>query len=121
MGAFSLLGTILGRGVSVMKDTELSMIQWKKAQFMILRPSFLKGGKKFGVAKNKERNETDKKGLDYGQVHLRKLPEETMIEMPLNIAEYFSWGWTRLTFGQWTWWAYISMVGLLGIFVHCLK
>lgn len=57
---------------------------------MMLRPSFLKGGKKFGIAKNKEINETDKKGLDYGHVHLRRLPEETMIEMPLNIAEYFS-------------------------------
>ena len=63
----------------------------------------------------------DKQGLDYGPVSLRRLPEDKMIEVQLNKAEYFSWGQTRLTFGQWTWWAYSSMVVLPGIFVYCQK
>ena len=32
----------------------------------------------------------DKQGLDYGPVSLRGLPEDKMIEVELNKAEYFS-------------------------------
>lgn len=71
---------------SMMKYTKLNIvIQWKKTKSLILRPSFLKGGKKFGRAKHKDMNRDFKKlarmGLNNDQLYLRRPPGNAVIEL----------------------------------------